>query len=73
MSWNGAQGMKLSGGLGNSVYHPKPHIYPADGSGRDVHCFTHARAIDTQFNEPPKFDTSVGTSGKNKSPVIPGG
>ena len=65
--------MKLSCGLGNSVYHPKPHIYPADGTGRDVHCFTHARPIDTRFDEAPKFDTSVGTSGKNKSPTITSG
>jgi len=57
MSWNGKQGMKLSGGLGNSVFHPKVHIYPADGSGRDVHCFMHPRSIDTMQVEANKFNT----------------
>ena len=57
MSWNGNNGMKLSGGLGNSVYQPKVHIYPADGTGRDVHCFMHTRKIDTFENERPKFIT----------------
>ena len=47
MSWNGMNGMKLSGGLGNSIFQPKAHIYPPDGSGRDAHCFTHARNIDS--------------------------
>ena len=71
MSWNGKQGMKLSGGLGNSVYKPKVHVYPADGSGRDVHCFMHPRAIDTLEYDPPKFDTNVnGNNGRNKSPTI---
>ena len=71
MSWNGKNGMKLSGGLGNSVYQPKVHIYPADGSGRDVHCFMHPRKIDTMENERPTFVTQIGQSGRNKSPNIP--
>ena len=69
MSWNGKQGMKLSGGLGNSVFHPRVHIYPADGSGRDVHCFMHPRTIDTMQVDPPTFQTSTGNTGK-KSPVL---
>ena len=63
--------MKLSGGLTHSVFQPKAHIYPADGTGRDVHCFTHARAIDTSIVEPAKFNTSIKTNnGHNKSPNI---
>ena len=70
MSWNGKQGVKMSGGLGNSVFQPKMHHYPADGSGRDVHCFTHGRAIDNAIEEPPNILTSTGTSGRNKSPTM---
>lgn len=59
MSWNGKQGMKLSGGLGNSVFQPRVKIYQADGSGRDVHCFMHPRTIDIMMDEAGKFDTSM--------------
>ena len=65
-------GMKLSGGLGNSVFQPKTHIYPANGSGRDTHCFTHPRNIDSYQQPPPKFDTGIkANNGRNKSPNLP--
>ena len=71
MSWNGKQGMKLSGGLGNSVFNPKVHIYPADGSGRDVHCFTHTRGIDTYDYDLPALNTNAtGYSGQHKPAVV---
>ena len=64
-------GMKLSGGLGNSVFQPKAHFYPPDGSGRDAHCFTHARIIDSFQQQPPKFDTGIkANNGRNKSPNL---
>jgi len=62
MSWNGKQGIKMSGGLGNAVFMPKSHNYPADGSGRDVHCFTHGRVVEGMIDEPPKFMTNTGIS-----------
>ena len=69
MSWNGKKGMKLSGGLGNAVFHPRVHIYPADGTGRDVHCFMHPRTIDTMPVEAAKFNTSTANTGR-KSPQM---
>ena len=59
MNWNGRKGMKLSGGLGNSVFHTKQHLYPPDGTGRDVHCFTNPRMIDTKEDDLGKFNSSL--------------
>ena len=71
MSWNGMNGMKLSGGLGNTVFQPKTKIYGADGTGRDVHCFTHARNLDSFQPEAPKFVTDLrDNNGRKKSPNL---
>ena len=72
MSFHGTNRLNV-GGLGNSVFQPKVKNYVSDGSGRDVHCFSHARPIDTMNNEPPKFNTSTTmTAGqRHKSPIIP--
>lgn len=67
MSWNGKKGMKLSGGLGSSVFQPRHHLYPPDGTGRDVYCFTAVRMIDTKEDDLGKFNSSL--NGK-KTPNI---
>lgn len=57
--------------LGNSVFQPKVVSYRADGSGRDAHCFTNPRAIDTMDADLGKMITNVaGNNGRNKSPTI---
>ena len=69
MSWNGKKGMKLSGGLDNAIFHPRVHIYPANGSGRDVHCFMHPRTIDTMPESIDKFNTSTAKTGRKSSQI----
>ena len=49
----------MSSGLGNNVYSPKMYAYKPDGSGRDVHCFTVARGIDTKDFDLGKLNTSL--------------
>ena len=66
--------MKLatSTGLGNSVYKPKPITYVPDGSGRDIHCFTNARPVDTKDFDLGRLVTSLrDNNGRNKSPTVP--
>ena len=62
----------MADGLGNAVYMPKTINYRPDGTGRDVHCMTHQRQIDTFENDMPKFNTNLtGKSGRHKSPNAP--
>ena len=70
MNWDGIKGTKIIGALGNSVFQPKHNHYPADGTGRDIHCFTNPRPIDSMIDEPVKFNTSTNQTGRNKSPTI---
>lgn len=57
-----------SSGLSRSVFHPFIVHYNADGTGRDVHCFTAQR--DPAVDRVPALNTAIKDNGAGKKPNI---